>query len=148
MATFIKQRPLRAGYIASGRGRKSVLSEMLLQDGINLDRPKLFAVFLKLGPAKILTYDLIFIDLSGLDGMRDVVGALIALRVEYPSVPVVLISNTFANDDFGMSRRSIGDVSLRNPISASSLEIGCRQVFQNNLKWQEHLSKIFLEDAA
>lgn len=148
MISFGRQLPLRAGYICSGRARKSGLCEMLHQDGIILDKPKLFNVFLKHGPTKIRNYDIIFIDLVGLEGVRDVVGALISLRVEYPSLPVVLISNSFVADDFGTSRRAIGDVSLSSPILASSLVLGCRQAFLNNLKFQESLSNILLEDVA
>ena len=113
---------------------------MLLHDGINLDVPKAFGKFLNLGPRDILSYDILFIDMSSMSGVRDFVGALIGMRLEYPSLPVVLISNEFIADDFGMTRRSICDVSLRSPFCTPSLEIACRQAFENNLEWQELLS--------
>ena len=148
MFSFDQIRPPKAALVALSHNRLKSLAEMLLHDGINLDVPKAFGKFLNLGPRGILSYDILFIDMSSMSGVRDFVGALIGMRLEYPSLPVVLISNEFIADDFGMTRRSICDVSLRSPFCTPSLEIACRQAFENNLKWQEIVSAELSTQAA
>ena len=140
MVSIPKPRLATAALIALDHNMGKSLAEMLLHDGINLDAPKAFGKFLNLGPRGILSYDILFIDMSSMSGVRDFVGALIGMRLEYPSLPVVLISSNFNADDFGMTRRSICDVSLRSPFYTSSIEIACRQAYENNLEWQELLS--------
>ena len=148
MFSFDQIRPPKAALVALSHNRLKSLAEMLLHDGINLDVPKAFGKFLNLGPRDILSYDILFIDMSSMSGVRDFVGALIGMRLEYPSLPVVLISNEFIADDFGMTRRSICDVSLRSPFCTPSFEIACRQAFENNLKWQEIVSAELSTQAA
>ena len=133
-------RPTKAALVDLSHNRGISLAEMLLHVGITSDVPKAFDQFLNLGPSGVLSYDILFIDMSSMSGVRDAVGALIGMRLEFPSLPVVLISNEFSADDFGMTRRSICDVSLRSPVCTPSLEIACCQAFENNLKWQEIVS--------
>jgi hypothetical protein len=148
MFSIAKPLLAKAALVALDHNMGKSLAEILLHDGLNLDVPKAFDEFLNLGMSDILSYDILFIDMSSMSGVRDVVGTLIEMRLEYPSLPVVLISSDFSGDDFGMSRRSICDVSLRSPFCTTSLEIACRQVFINNLKWQDLVSADLSAQAA
>ena len=140
MLSVFKPRVTSAALIATDQNMGMSLAKMLSHDGISLDVPVAFDKFLNLGPRGISSYDILFIDMSSMSDVRDVVGSLMDMRLEYRSLPVVLISSDFGSDDFGTSRRSVCDVSLRDPFYTPSIEIACRQAVLNNLKWQEFMS--------
>ncbi|MEQ9564924.1 MAG: hypothetical protein RLN85_03770, partial [Pseudomonadales bacterium] len=69
----------------------------------------------------------------GIDACFD---ALIWIRENIVSVPVVVLSHDFLVDDFSCERLALTDVSLRLPVSFPSLELSLAIAQHNNLSWQ------------
>jgi hypothetical protein len=68
---------------------------------------------------------------------------LFDLRAHYPSLSVMLISGSFARDDFTIERLPLCDVSLRAPTSFKSFETGVKDALENNAAWQKRISELF-----
>jgi DNA-binding NtrC family response regulator len=68
---------------------------------------------------------------------------LFDLRAHYPGLPVMLISESFARDDFSIERLPLCDVSLRAPTSFKSFEAGIKDALENNGAWQKRNSELF-----
>jgi hypothetical protein len=68
---------------------------------------------------------------------------LFDLRAHYHGVPVMLISDSFARDDFSIERLPLCDVSLRAPTSFKSFDTGIKDALENNAAWQKRISELF-----
>ena len=68
---------------------------------------------------------------------------LILVMSPEPSLSVILISGSFARDDFTIERLPLCDVSLRAPTSLKSFETGIKDALENNAAWQKRISELF-----
>ncbi|MBT3141733.1 hypothetical protein DS909_19325 [Phaeobacter gallaeciensis] len=62
-----------------------------------------------------------FIDIDSFDEMDNVVNKLIELRKCEPALTIVILSSTFARNDFTAERKAIADCSLRLPTTTTAL---------------------------
>ncbi len=129
----------KCGFIGPNGRQFTALREMLEANRITLEEAKSFTVFNSLTYAEADSHDFLFVDIDGLGGIGEAFERLTNLRVDYPTIPVILISSEFKRDDFEKSRQAIGDVSLRSPILYSSLELALFESQTNNKHWQENL---------
>lgn len=80
---------------------------------------------------------LIVLEVEGIGGFEKVLDPLLALRVNYPEIPVILISSEFTSNDFSSSRLYIADICLRHPLSLFQIEDALDVAFSNNKKWRK-----------
>lgn len=81
-------------------------------------------------------YALAVIDIDAFGGICATYDILRSLRERLPGLALILLSAEVASDDFGTSRLAIADVTLRKPLSCTTLELGVIEAHQNNLVWQ------------
>lgn len=62
-----------------------------------------------------------FIDIDSFEEMDNVVNKLIELRTCEPTLTIVILSSTFARNDFTTERKAIADCSLRLPTTTTAL---------------------------
>jgi DNA-binding response OmpR family regulator len=122
---------IKCGYIGLNDRQYDVLRRMLSANEITLRNAMSFA--------GAESYDIIFVDIEGLGGLDRAIDPLANLRLDNPTVPVVMISDQFSRDDFGTSRQTLGDVSLRSPVLYPSLELSLFEALENNKSWQENV---------
>lgn len=77
------------------------------------------------------------IDLDAMGGVENAYEALRRLREDRPGLPVILASNFFRADDFGLERLPLCDVSLRLPCSFAAFEFALSEAEINNQIWQD-----------
>jgi DNA-binding response OmpR family regulator len=130
---------IKCGYIGLNDRQYDVLRRMLSANEITLRNAMSFAGFNSLSYAEAESYDIIFVDIEGLGGLDRAIDPLANLRLDNPTVPVVMISDQFSRDDFGTSRQTLGDVSLRSPVLYPSLELSLFEALENNKSWQENV---------
>lgn len=102
---------------------------------------------LRLEPTALNAYDPIarakpdhvIIDLEAVGGIASAYSSLRAFRDRHPDIPVILVSNEFAKDDFGTSRLALCDISLRAPFTFAMLGFALREAKVNNTLWQKRL---------
>jgi hypothetical protein len=141
MFTHFEDIDAKIGFIGPYGRHFTSLRGLLGGNGIELDEAQNFAVFNSLSYAEAASHDFLFVDIDGLGGISNVLDRLTTLRVDYPTVPVILISDEFKRDDFERSRQAIGDISLRSPIRYSSLEFALFEAPTNNKNWQDNLTE-------
>lgn len=81
------------------------------------------------------TINYIFIDLDSFDGIAAQFDTIKKLRETHADKSVVLLSSDFAMNEYGTHRLMLADVSLRLPVTMSSLEIALMQAPVNNKTW-------------
>lgn len=81
--------------------------------------------------------NVLIIDLDSLGGILKVIDQLLVMRVLKPSCMMILLSAEFSRDDFGASRLSVCDASLKLPFSFPRLELALVQADLNNMTWQD-----------
>ena len=79
----------------------------------------------------------VIINLDDLGGATEVIEELIAWRLNFPSMPTILVSGEFEVDDFDLHRLSICDCSIKSTGNPSSLHAALKQSFINNMIWAE-----------
>lgn len=79
----------------------------------------------------------VIINLDDLGGATEVIEELIAWRLEFPSIPTILVSGEFEVDDFDLHRLSICDCSIKSTSNPYSLHLALKQSFINNMIWAE-----------
>ncbi|WP_085308545.1 hypothetical protein [Planktotalea arctica] len=134
---------VKCGFIGKAGRQRTVLAEMLLENEILLEPAMNFDALDTLcaqGFDAEYDYDFMFIDIDSLGGITAIIDRLAGLRLNCPSLPVIMISSEFASDDFDSTRRALGDISLRSPIRYSSLELSLFEAMQNNKDWQNSIS--------
>lgn len=78
---------------------------------------------------------MVVIDLD--DGELDAsLEELASVREAHPALAVILASRFFGRDDFSLSRMSVGDVSLRLPLSMRKLDLAVVLALENNKEWR------------
>jgi len=77
------------------------------------------------------------IDLDAIGGVENAYEALRRLREDRPGLPVIMASNFFRADDFGLERLPLCDVSLRLPCSFAAFEFALSLAEINNQIWQD-----------
>lgn len=88
-------------------------------------------------PSQLLTrHSFIFVDIDSFGGIDECYDCLVWIRENALAVPVVILSHDFLVDDFSCERLPLTDVSLRLPVSFSSLELSLMIARQNNYSWQ------------
>jgi hypothetical protein len=87
--------------------------------------------------------DLAIVEIDSLGVLSYLVDELIEIRMHHPQCSIILVSAEFLDDDFGMTRHSICDISLRRSHSFARLEQAFVEALQNNLNWQEKCHSIF-----
>jgi hypothetical protein len=126
---------VKCGYLGARNRQYQWLAEMLANNQITLQDEMSFQSFGDLSREAVTSYDFLFVDIEALGGIIKIFDKLASLRVEYPSVPVILISAEFEVDDFDTTRLVLADVSLRTPILYASLELALFEATNNNRKW-------------
>jgi len=86
--------------------------------------------------------DLAIVEIDSLGILSYLVDELIEIRMHRPQCSIILVSAEFLDDDFGTTRHSICDISLRRPHSFARLEQAFVEALQNNLNWQEKCHSI------
>lgn len=86
---------------------------------------------------------MLIVDLDTLTDEGKNCDLLFDLRAHHPSLSVILISGSFARDDFTIERLPLCDVSLRAPTSLKSFETGIKDALENNAAWQKRISELF-----
>ncbi|CUH89956.1 hypothetical protein PH5382_03911 [Phaeobacter sp. CECT 5382] len=79
----------------------------------------------------------VIINLDDLGGASEVIEELIAWRLDFPSIPTILVSGEFEVDDLDLHRLSICDCSIKSTSNPSSLHLALKQSFINNMIWAE-----------
>jgi DNA-binding NarL/FixJ family response regulator len=81
--------------------------------------------------------DHVIIDLETAGGIASAYSDLRKFRDQHPDLPVILLSNEFAGDDFSTDRLALCDISLRAPFSFDALRFALREAVVNNAVWQK-----------
>ncbi len=81
--------------------------------------------------------DLVIIDLETAGGIASAYSDLRKFREQHADLPVILLSNEFAGDDFSTDRLALCDISLRAPFSFDALRFALREAAVNNAVWQK-----------
>lgn len=129
----------RIGFMGPFGSHYSALSQALMLNDMELGFPTSLKKVREACSDASPLYDFLFVDIDGLGGINKVFDGLSQLRLDFPSLPVILLSSEFETDDFDISRYSLGDVSLRSPVLYSSLELGLFQARSNNKIWQANV---------
>lgn len=82
---------------------------------------------------------MVMVDLDDCE-LEDALDELAEIREIYPELTVVLASCFFGRDDFSLSRLSVGDVSLKLPISMRKLDLSIVLALENNQEWRSRQS--------
>lgn len=80
---------------------------------------------------------LIVLDVDSIGGFEEVIDPAFEIRLNFPEVPVILISRDFLVNDFSTARLYIADFCLKHPPSAYEIEDQLEIAFANNRKWQD-----------
>lgn len=131
---------VKCGFIGKAGRQHAVLAEMLLENEIELETAMGFDGLDAQGFDAEYDYDFMFVDIDSLGGITAIIDRLANLRLNYPSLPVIMISGEFDSDDFDSTRRALGDISLRSPVRYSSLELSLFESMKNNKDWQNSIS--------
>jgi len=78
---------------------------------------------------------LLIIDIDSLGSINTAIDHIMALRDTQPCIPLILLSAEVHASDFSTERLRICDVTLRAPVSHSSLELAIVEAARNNLVW-------------
>lgn len=81
--------------------------------------------------------DHVIIDIESAGGIASAYSALRRFRDRHPDIPVILLSDEFAKDDFGTNRLALCDISLRTPFSFATFGFALRESEVNNMAWQQ-----------
>ena len=86
--------------------------------------------------------DYLFVDLESFGGAASTFDWLRWVREAYPLTPIVLLAGEIERNEFGTHRILLGDVSLRTPVTVSSVELAMLQAPENNCVWQERRENV------
>ena len=117
----------------------SALTEYLPEFGI----PFIFADGFEAIPYNFLEDyrpDYVFISIDDFGGPTFVYDQLHGLRQNMPNTAVILVSDEFAVDEYGTHRLTLADVSLRFPLSKSSLLLALNQAPVNLSAWKQRIA--------
>ncbi len=85
----------------------------------------------------------VVVDLDALGGIALAFDALRTLRLARPDLPVILVSQDFQSNDFGLDRLPLCDASLRAPVVFAALEFALSEVSEvNNPAWQDRVQAL------
>ncbi len=86
-------------------------------------------------------YSYVMLDIDYLGGIKTIYDALAHLRIEVPDLPIILLSSSFARNNFNLDRIWLCDVSLRAPVTFAALELAMTTSELNNAVWQTRCSE-------
>jgi hypothetical protein len=85
-------------------------------------------------------YSHVMLNIDHLGGINTIFDALAHLRIEVPDLPIILLSSSFARNNFNLDRIWLCDVSLRAPVTFAALELAMTTSELNNAVWQTRCS--------
>lgn len=121
--------------IAMGRLNIEPCEEWLRSVGIEVLHRQSFNAVASLMRYRAPKVSLLLVDVDSLGGIADTIDDVIWLRDAFPAIPLILLSSRTANSDFSTERLRLCDVTLRAPVSHSSLELAIVEAACNNLAW-------------
>ena len=83
------------------------------------------------------SYDLCVVAIEDMGGISRVFRGMRNIRISYPSLPVIIISEKSHYDDFGIERLPLADVSIRETFAPGMLIGAIIQSSLNNRVWRE-----------
>jgi len=84
----------------------------------------------------------IFVSVDDFGGPIVVYDQLRKLRENMPHSAVILVSNEFTTDEYGTHRLTLADVSIRSPLSKSSLLLALQQAPVNLSVWSQRIASV------
>jgi len=112
---------VRVGLIAPNTGQSRSIANVLAELGGEVHHCTDADAMLACVKAQPGDWTLVLFDLEAAPDLDTAVDDLIDFRNDLPGMPVLLVTNTVARNDFSSHRKSIGDATLRKPVFRKQL---------------------------
>lgn len=121
-------RQYRSALIAQRNGQTANIARVLSEIGSDVHQCADRDALLETVKARQDGWHLMLFDIETAQNIESAVLDLLDFRATCPEVPVILLSDSVARDDYSAHRRPIGDITLRKPVFRQRLIRAVREV--------------------